>query len=361
MIAELIKERKLPELLTMKDGTAVTKDNWEQRRQELIQVLAEHVYGRMPEYTGNTTWCEKSKEVNAAGKAWTRKIEITFPTPDGETFTFPISVTTPFTAKAEAPKPAFVSVSFGYPKYYPMEELVDQDVIVAEMVMDDVALDKEDQYENLLAKHFYPDGKRTSDGIGKIGMWAFAASRVLDYLLSLECVDSKRVGVVGHSRLGKTALWAGANDSRFTHIISNDSGCAGAAITRKKEGETFPAIYKMFPYWFCENMQQCSTSVEIMEESTFDQHFLLAALAPRKVYVSSAEKDAWADPMSEYLCCVAATPAWDLFGMRGFIHPDKLPEIHERFVEGDIGYHMRPGTHFLSRYDWVRFCDFIKK
>ena len=237
---------------------------------------------------------------------------------------------------------------------------MDQDVIVAEMVMEDVALDKEDQYENLLAKYFYPDGQRTPDGIGKIGMWAFAASRVLDYLLSLDNVDSEHVGVVGHSRIGKTALWAGANDSRFTHVISNNSGCAGAAITRKKEGENFPAIYKMFPYWFCENMQHLSTSVEIVETSTFDQHFLLAASAPRKVYVSSAEKDAWADPVSEYLSCVAASPAWEIFGIPGFIHPDKLPKIHERFAEGNLGYHLRPGTHFLSRYDWMRFCEFLK-
>ena len=360
MIAGLIRERQLPDLLTMKDGTVVTEENWEKRRQELLEIMGENLYGKMPEYVGTTTWHELSEEVNAAGKACTRKVEITFPTPDGKTFTFPVSVTIPFTARDASPKPAFVLVSFGYPKYYPMEELVDHDVIVAEMVMDHVALDREDRYEELLAKHFYPSGKRTPNGIGKIGMWAFAASRVLDYLLSLDNVDSAHVGVVGHSLLGKTALWAGANDSRVTHVISNNSGCAGAALTRKKEGETFPIIYDRFSYWFCENMQQLSLSVEKMEHSTFDQHFLLAASAPRKVYVSSAEEDSWADPISEYLSCVAASQAWEILGMPGFIHPDKLPKIHERFAEGNVGYHLRPGTHFLSRYDWARFCEFLK-
>ena len=123
MIAGLIRERQLPDLLTMKDGTVVTEENWEKRRQELLEIMGENLYGKMPEYVGTTTWHELSEEVNAAGKACTRKVEITFPTPDGKTFTFPVSVTIPFTARDASPKPAFVLVSFGYPKYYPMEEI----------------------------------------------------------------------------------------------------------------------------------------------------------------------------------------------------------------------------------------------
>ena len=361
MIQELLAQRQLPELLKMADGTAVNAYNWEQRRQELIGILADNIYGRMPKAAAPAAWRELGKEVNAAGKAMTRKMEITVSVSEGQDFSFPITVTVPFSAKPESPNPAFVSISFGYPKYYPMEELVDQDVIVAEMVMNDISQDTDDGWGSGLAKLLYPDGKRKADSAGKISMWAYAASGVLDYLLSLDYVDKDRVGVVGHSRLGKTALWAAANDTRFTHAFSNESGCAGAALTRQKAGETFPEIYQRFPYWFCDNMQNHSVSVDDIQNRNLDQHYLLAAIAPRKVYVSSAVQDQWADPVSEYLCCAAASPAWEMLDKAGFISPDALPQPEDRFAQGNIGYHLRSGTHFLSRYDWVRFCDFLKK
>lgn len=360
MVKELLEQRRLPELMKMKDGSDVTRENWSERRQELVDILSEYEYGRMPAYTGKTTAKVESRTDSAAGKAVTELVQITFPTPDGESFTFPVNLTIPKTAAGITPAPAFVFISFGFPKYYPMEEIVDNDVIVAEMVMNDVAADCEDHYEGGMAVHYVKDGKRDADTFGKIGMWAFAASRVLDYLLTLDCVDSSRVGVMGHSRLGKTALWAGANDERFTHVFSNDSGCSGAALTRMKVGETFPRIAKVFPYWFCENMLDISTSIEASEQTPFDQHFLIAAIAPRKAYVASAMEDSWADPYSEYLACHAASPAWELFGMNGFCAPSRLPVPDEDFTEGTLGYHLRPGTHFLSRYDWIRYIRFLK-
>ncbi len=364
MINKLLEERKLPELLKMKNGEPVSVENWEKRREELVDVLAENVYGRMPQYEGETTWhIHNDGGVPAAAtvEAFTYKVDITFPTPYKESFTFPVSLSIPSDASPENKKPAFVYISFGHLRYYPIEEVMEKDVIVAEFIMDHVTLDKDDDWESGMASHYFPDGKRTPNGFGKIGMWAFAASRVLDFLLALGYVDSKRVGVIGHSRLGKTALWAGANDTRFTHVISNESGCGGASLTRGKEGEDFPALYNRFPYWFCENMGEVSASVEVSENSDFDQHFLLAASAPRKVNVASARKDVWCDPDSEYLCCVAASAAWELNGKAGFVHPDRLPKENEIFAEGNLCYHIRPGIHFLSRHDWMRYCDFIKK
>ena len=360
MIKEMITERNLPKLLQMKNGEAVTAENWEQRRKELVKVLGDNIYGVMPEYTGLTTWKEQEWEDIAGGKGRRRKVEITFPVVEGKEFNFSINLTCPVTATEETPGAAFVFISFGWPEFYPIEELVENDVIVAEMVYSNVALDEDDHYANLLPALYYKDGERWSDGFGKIGMWAFAASRTLDYLLSLDFVDKTRAGVVGHSRTGKTALWAGANDTRFTHVFSNGSGCMGAALTRKKGGETAPRIRELFPYWFCENHSKYAPSVEASESADLDQHFLLAAIAPRKVYVGSGSKDAWADPISEYLCCVAASPAWDIHSIAGFIHPDRLPVADDRFAEGNVGYHMRGGTHFLSRHDWVKYCDFLK-
>ncbi len=348
MIYKHMKERNLPELMKYS-------------RQEWLQKLSENVYGNMPEYKGVTTWRVMEEVPNAAGKAITRTVEITFPTPDGERFTFPIDVTTPCMTSKDTPKGAFVYVSFGKAKYYPVEELVEMDVIVAEMVMNDVSPDKNDRFLELMSAHYFKDGIRTADSFGKIGMWAFAASRVLDYLLSLDYVDKNHVGVVGHSRLGKTALWAGANDTRFTHVFSNNSGCAGAAITRGKVGEDISYVYKTFPYWFCENMENIATSKDKWKKSDFDQHFLIASIAPRKVYVASAKEDEWADPVSEYLCCVAASAAWEETNLTGFVHPNRLPECGEVFQDGNIGYHLREGGHFLSRHDWRRFCEYLKK
>ena len=359
MIQKLLEERKLPALMKMNDGTPVTAENWNARRRELIDVLETMEYGRFPKKCGETTWKVVSTGESSAGKATKSRVEITVPMPDGASFTFPVTVSIPNTATADAPKPAFVYIFFAFLWYYPEEELVDNDVTVAEMWMNDVAWDTDEHLEKMAA-HFSKDGQRGPDTTGKIGLWAFAASCVLDYLLSLDCVDKNRVGVIGHSRLGKTALWAGVNDERFTHVFSNDSGCSGAAITRQKVGEDFPAICRRFPYWFCENMKEISGTVEDSENAPFDQHYLLAAVAPRKLYVASAEKDQWADPVSEYLCCAAASEAWEANGVTGFVHPDRLPENWDRFADGNVAYHLRPGTHFLSRHDWVRYCDFIR-
>ena len=362
MIKEMLENRHLPPLLSMSDGREVTRDNFPERRREMLGILEEMEYGKMPEKCGETIWAEVSQEGNICGSAVTKRVEITFPTPDGKSFTFPVSVTAPKSASAENRLPALVYISFGYHKYYPIEEVIEQNVIVAEMIMEDVALDcNEDGFRNLMAEHYTDNGKRGKTDTGKIGMWAFAASRVLDYLLSLDCVCEKHVGVMGHSRRGKTALWAGANDERFTHVFSNDSGCSGAAVTRHKVGETFPIILKNFPYWFCENFASVAESVELSENTSFDQHYLLACCCPRKVYVSSASLDEWADPVSEYLCCAAASPAWEIYGMSGFVRPNRLPAEWERFADGDIGYHLRPGGHFLSRHDWMRFIEFLKK
>ena len=106
-------------------------------------------------------------------------------------------------------------------------------------------------------------------------------------------------------------------------------------------------------------MKNIATSKDKWEKSDFDQHFLIASIAPRKVYVASAKEDEWADPVSEYMCCIAASPAWEEKGLTGFIHPDRLPECEEVFGEGNVGYHLRDGGHFLSRHDWKRFCAFL--
>ncbi|MBO5271002.1 MAG: acetylxylan esterase, partial [Clostridia bacterium] len=344
------------ELLKMQNGEAVTSANWEARREELLSVLDREIYGTAPAAPVSvrvTAVPNKKKYGDCAGKAVISDLTLSFDTDRGE-FTFPAVEVLP---KGEGKVPVFVFLNFSSDvphKYFPVEEIVDSGCAVVRIYYNDITKDEDDGFSSGLAAMY----DRERDTWGKIRMWAFAASRVMDYLETTDYADLQRVAVVGHSRLGKTALVAGAYDPRFALACSNDSGCSGAAITRGKKGERVKQITSRFPHWFCEKYRDYT---EKEDEMPFEQHFLVGAIAPRRVAIGSAIEDEWACPVSEYLCAVAASPAWELFGKRGCVHPDRLPEVGDCFAEGNVSYHLRAGTHYLSRADWAVYWDLIKK
>ena len=342
MISELLETRRLPALLP---------------REEMLELLQREEYGYLPQKPEKLTFkVEQNVILNfCAGKATCDKVTAEG-TLAGKPFSFPFYVTLP---TAAGKHPFFVHINFrpDVPdRYMPTEELVDNGFAVLSFCYNDVTTDNND-FTNGLAGVLYEGRERGPLEAGKIAMWAWAAQRVLDYAEQEPRLDKSCVTVCGHSRLGKTALLCGATDQRFTFTYSNNSGCSGAAMTRDKMGETVEVISRVFPHWFCTGYRQYA---DREHEMPFDQHYLIASVAPRYAYVASAKQDTWADPYSEMLSCVAATPAYEALGLDGILCEDRLPEAGDRWHAGSIGYHLRAGEHYFGREDWNTVMDFIR-
>lgn len=325
-------------------------------KKEILNILLEEEYGSLPEKPISTTTETLSiNERFCAGKADLITIKLTCKTKNGD-FSFPVYYARP---KNKTNIPCFIHINFrnNIPdEYQPTEEIIDAGYATLTFCYKDVTSD-DDDFKNGLAGIIYPNGKRKDNDCGKIGLWAWAAIRVMDYAQNLRELDKEKICVVGHSRLGKTALLAGAADERFFCAFSSGSGCSGAALARQNTGESIESITYVFPFWFSENYRKYAGNEQKMP---FDQHFLIAANYPHHVYVSSADEDLWACPKNEFLSCTAADEFYRENGKTGFVAPNKFPETGECFHDGSIGYHMRKGLHYLSREDWKMYIDFLK-
>lgn len=321
-------------------------------REEMLDILQKEVYGYMPpaptelkfetEYDVVSTYC--------AGKARIREVTATCLV-NGNPFSFKFRGVIPNSTE-KVPFIIHIGMALGEHRYQPNEEITDNGFAVFNFNYTSIASDDKD-FTKGLAACLYPDGNRGETDAGKIAMWAWAASRVMDYCQQEldKKLDFTRSAVAGHSRCGKAALLAGATDTRFQYVYSNDSGSTGAALARLKLGEDVKRITGLFPYWFCTNYKQYALKET---EMPFDQHYLLACIAPRHVLVGSAIEDENADPISEQLACLAASPAFE----KGFVC-DGAARAGDEFFEGDIGYHMRSGKHYFSREDWQKLMKFM--
>lgn len=191
-----------------------------------------------------------------------------------------------------------------------------------------------------------------ADSWGAIGAWAWGMSRIVDYLLGDPKIDPNKIIAFGHSRLGKTALWAAAQDERFTAVISNNSGQAGASLSHRKVGESIDHLILAFPYWFC---AQYHRYLERVDSLPVDGHLLLALIAPRPLYVASGESDAFSDPVGEFLSAKEASKVYQLFH-KGGVTGD-LPALNTP-VGSTLRYHIRTGGHTVTAYDWEQYLNF---
>jgi hypothetical protein len=353
----------LPDPLKKQDGAVIsTKEEWESTlRPETLKLFQENIYGVTPIGKPADFKSTVVKETKDAfeGKATVKQVELTFTTPKGPRTIRPIVV---LPNHVEKPVAAFLLIVNRKPElldpdnpneFFPSREIIARGYAAVGFHFGDVDIDKKDGYAEGVRSQYDPETP-SPNAWGSIAAWAWGASRVLDHLETEPRIDAKRVAVVGHSRGGKTALWAGASDPRFALVISNNSGSTGAAIARDKKGETIKDINRNFPHWFCANYKKFDDKEA---ELPVDQHQLISLIAPRPAYVTSATSDDWADPVSEFRSCVEASPVYRLYGLET-VKTSGFPAPETTLHEGHVGYHLRTGAHNLMLFDWKNFMDF---
>ena len=387
----------LPDPLTLADGTTVTNaQTWQTRRRpEILELFRTHVYGRAPIDRPPYFICETfEQDPNAlAGLATRKQVTIRFADNPGRP-ALDILIYRP--NHVQTPIPTFLLLNFfgnhtihsdpaiklstawipangqgvvdnhatelsrgSAASRFPLETILQRGYALTTCYYGDIDPDFHDGFKNGVHPLFdpHPPYQRYSDSWGAIAAWAWGLSRILDYLGTDPAIDASRVAVLGHSRLGKAALWAGATDQRFALVISNQSGCGGAALSRRAYGETIRSINTRFPHWFCRNFTQYNDNESALP---LDQHMLLALIAPRPLYVASADGDLWSDPRGEFLACLHAEPVYRLFNLPG-LPTDQMPPIDTPLLTGQIAYHIRSGPHELTAYDWAQYLDFADR
>ncbi len=359
---------RLPDALKMSDGSAVTSAAvWEaKRRSELLELFRREVYGRRPETRYRLTFRQKAQVTDAFAGAATGRSMVATVTVGERSFEFPFVVFVPNKAPGKVPAVVHINNRYLTPletvleksdPFWAVRTLVKRGYATASFFTSDVDPDKADGYARGI-RSFFADGKPPADDAWRaLSAWGWGASRILDYLETLDAVDAARVAVSGHSRGGKASLWAAVEDKRFAVAYSNDSGCGGAALSRRPFGETVGLITKSFPHWFCPTFARYA---DRENELPIDQHELIGLIAPRGVYVASADEDLWSDPKGEYASVVAAAPVFALLGKQSITEAE-MPPINRPRVAGQSGYHIRTGGHGWTDQDWEWFLDFADR
>jgi hypothetical protein len=380
---------QLPDPLLMANGKKVkNREQWiKTRRPYVYRLFEKNVYGRYPRQAVRIRYRIRETDHNALGGIATRKQIRIFLKPNDTTVYVDVLMYLP--RSAAKPVPVFLGLNFrgnatvqpdpaiflsshlAFPHFkqrnddadrgkdassWPVKEILSQGFGVVTACDGDLEEDHAGGWKTGIRTTMAGDLRIKPSEWGAIGAWAWGLSRIMDYLETDKDVNPKEVAVIGHSRLGKTALWAGASDPRFNMVISNESGEGGAALARRWYGETVKFINERFPYWFVDRYKKYNNAVDSLP---VDQHELLALIAPRSLYVASAAGDKWSDPKGEFLSAVNAGPVYALFGKEGLGTREMPPLFHP--VGHRIHYHIRKGKHGITLYDWQQYLRFAKE
>ncbi|GAB3023287.1 acetylxylan esterase [Spirosoma pulveris] len=378
----------LPDPLVNINGKAIrTKAEWRNRRAELLKLFAENVYGQTPAKAVKLRFQTTSVDKSALnGLAIRKQVSIFFV--DYPQLA-PIDVLIYLPKASKKPVPVFLGLNFCgnhcvtteadiplstrwvtggtsdvsansratekargmQARRWPLEMIVKRGYALATAYYGDIEPDYPQGWHAGIRSVLGDTTK--ANNWGAIGAWAWGMSRILDYLQTDPAIDAKRVISIGHSRIGKAAIWAGAQDERFAAVIANESGEGGAALARRWYGETVERLNTSFPHWFC---ARYSTYNKRVADLPVDQHELLALVAPRPLYVASADGDQWSDPKGEFLGALHTEPVYQLYGKTG-LGTTTFPAIDQP-VGQTVRYHDRTGKHDVMDYDWQQYLRF---
>ena len=362
-----VKPYELPDPLKSATGGVRNSREWAPRRAEILELFRAQVYGRRPGKPQSLRFETLEENKNAMDGVATLKRIAVHSGQDGRTHRFELTLFLPHTPgrvplflllnnrQATLTDPTRKEKS----EFWPAEKAIARGYGIAALQVGDLSPDDNNRFREGVIQLFEgtTDGPRPGDAFAGLAAWGWGASRAMDYFESDSRIDASRVAVVGHSRGGKAALWAGAEDERFALVVSNESGEGGAALARRKFGETVERITAAFPRWFAANYRGFAGREETLP---VDQHMLIALVAPRAVYVASADEDLWADPRGEFLSLVHASPVYALWGEKP-IGEAEMPPLEQPLIRGRRAYHVRTGVHNLLASDWSRFMDFADR
>lgn len=381
----------LPDPFTFNNGEKVKSvKDWERRRKEILETMTREMYGVSPERPKNMRFEVFDLDKNALGGKATRKQVTVYMTEKGKQAQFDLLIYIPNQAKHPVPAiiglnfignqainadpgikltTAWVENSHMFPcaadgkaadacrgvnaSQWAVDSILARGYALVTLYREEVASDRKAQALRTGVHALYPDLQQREDNFGTIAAWAWALSRGLDYLETDKDIDAKRVAVFGFSRLGKAALWAGATDRRFAAVLSNESGAGGSKQFRRGIGEDINRLCTVFPHWYARSLGKYKGKDT---ELPFDQHFVLSLIAPRPVYLATAEDDKNADPQGEFATARASDAVYRFLGTNGF--PDNtFPALNQPLM-GQIGFHIRPGGHDVKMFDWIQFLNF---
>jgi len=359
-----------PDPLVLSDGRPVrdAKTWLTERRPEIVRLYETEIYGRIPARTPKVTWQvtetdPRAREATVVMKKIVGKI--------GEAADGPkINVTLYTPASVKTPVPIILLVNFGGGSATPPAGAPSGDPPVAAEIIargwgyatvgyQDIQPDRiNTSTQGVIGVTLAPGQQQPApDEWGTISAWAWGISRILDYVETDTSVNAKAVALFGHSRLGKTALWASALDERIAAVFSSCAGEMGSALARRDWGETVDDMGQNFPYWFAANFQKW---VGRWNEMPVDAHMLIALSAPRPVFITGGTRDQWADPVGEFLAEVAAGPVYRLLGKKD-LGVTQLPPLDTPLTSGDLGWHYHTGGHAATPADWNAFLAFLGK